>query len=148
MQIFEKGQRQAESADEEVAETLPGDNGTAKADSASQPTVSWFQHARKELVSENFEARGIRRVEPDERHSRKRLGYTQVAVLWFSINLAANNITLGGGYRINLADYIMTLSNGTRYGVGVNFNGTPTGFDINKHKRGLTAIEFLKRVLF
>ncbi|GAB7347379.1 hypothetical protein MBLNU459_g4309t2 [Dothideomycetes sp. NU459] len=43
----------------------------------------------------NLEARGIQRVMPAERHSLRNLGYTQIGVLWFSINLAANNITLG-----------------------------------------------------
>jgi hypothetical protein len=63
------------------------------------------------------------------------------------VPVQANNITLGNGYRINLADYIMTLRNGTRYGTGVNFNGTPTGFDNTKHKRGYSALQLLKRVL-
>lgn len=43
----------------------------------------------------NLEARGIYRVEPSERHSIKKLGYTQIILFWTSINLAANNITLG-----------------------------------------------------
>lgn len=43
----------------------------------------------------NLEARGIHRVEPSERHSIKKLGYVQIALFWTSINLAANNITLG-----------------------------------------------------
>lgn len=49
----------------------------------------------KQLVAYNLEARGIERVEPDERHDLRRLGYAQIAVLWVSFNLAANNITLG-----------------------------------------------------
>ena len=32
---------------------------------------------------------------PHERHSTKDMGFTQIGLLWFSINLAANNITLG-----------------------------------------------------
>ncbi|KAF2151703.1 purine-cytosine permease FCY21 [Myriangium duriaei CBS 260.36] len=43
----------------------------------------------------NLEARGIQRVESSERHSLKNMGYKQVALFWFSINLAANNVTLG-----------------------------------------------------
>lgn len=43
----------------------------------------------------NLEARGIQRVMPNERHDLKSLGFFQIGVLWFSINLAANNITLG-----------------------------------------------------
>ncbi|KAF2656311.1 hypothetical protein K491DRAFT_597182 [Lophiostoma macrostomum CBS 122681] len=56
--------------------------------------VAWKTFERQ-LVAYNLEVRGIQRVEPDERHDLRSLGYTQIAVLWFSINLAANNITLG-----------------------------------------------------
>lgn len=54
-----------------------------------------WKNFERQLVAYNLEARGIQRVEPDERHDLRSLGYTQIAVLWFSINLAANNITLG-----------------------------------------------------
>ncbi|KAF2119674.1 purine-cytosine permease FCY21 [Lophiotrema nucula] len=47
------------------------------------------------LVAYNLEARGIQRVEADERHDLRSLGYAQIAILWVSFNLAANNITLG-----------------------------------------------------
>jgi len=59
---------------------------------------AWRQHMKsfeKQLLAYNFEERGIRRVEPSERHDLRTLGFTQVFILWFSINLAANNITLG-----------------------------------------------------
>jgi hypothetical protein len=49
----------------------------------------------RQLVAYNLEARGIQRVEPDERQDLRLLGYSQVAIMWFSVNLAANNITLG-----------------------------------------------------
>lgn len=49
----------------------------------------------KTMAYYNLEARGIHRVEPSERHSTKDVGYTQIALFWASINLAANNITLG-----------------------------------------------------
>ena len=51
--------------------------------------------AWKRYLTSALESRGIRRVEPHERHSLQSLGYTQAGLLWFSINLAANNITLG-----------------------------------------------------
>jgi hypothetical protein len=47
------------------------------------------------LVSYNLEARGIKRVGDDERLKLGWKAYLQIFVLWFSINLAANNITLG-----------------------------------------------------
>ncbi|PVI02147.1 hypothetical protein DM02DRAFT_523479 [Periconia macrospinosa] len=49
----------------------------------------------RQLAEYNLEARGIQRVEPHERHDLQLLGYRQIIVFWFSINLAANNITLG-----------------------------------------------------
>ncbi|KAH7092634.1 permease for cytosine/purines, uracil, thiamine, allantoin-domain-containing protein [Paraphoma chrysanthemicola] len=49
----------------------------------------------RQLVVYNLEARGIQRVEPNERQDLRLLGYSQVAIMWFSVNLAANNITLG-----------------------------------------------------
>ena len=47
------------------------------------------------LVAYNLEARGIKRVGDDERIKLGWKAYLQIFVLWFSINLAANNITLG-----------------------------------------------------
>lgn len=49
----------------------------------------------KQLVSYNLEARGIQRVEESERIQLSWLPYLQSFLLWVSINLAANNITLG-----------------------------------------------------
>jgi len=69
----------------------------APAQDATPPMkgLSWYHKLEKQLVAHNFESRGIRRVEPDERHDLKSLGSVQAGLLWFSINLAANNITLG-----------------------------------------------------
>ena len=47
------------------------------------------------LVKYNLEARGIQRVEPHETHDLFWKRYLQVFLLWFSINLAAVNTTLG-----------------------------------------------------
>lgn len=80
--------------------------------SKTEPTLPLHEHAasngayenvmsrawktfEKQLVAYNLEARGIQRVEPDERQDLRLLGYSQVAIMWFSVNLAANNITLG-----------------------------------------------------
>jgi len=54
-----------------------------------------WKSLEKKLMVYNLESRGIQRVEPHERHDLRSLGYTQIAMLWVSINLAANNITLG-----------------------------------------------------
>ena len=49
----------------------------------------------RQLIKFNVEARGIQRVEPHERHMVTWKGYASIFILWFSINLAAVNITLG-----------------------------------------------------
>lgn len=50
----------------------------------------------QQLVEYNLEARGIERVAADERMKRLSwVSYLQAFLLWVSINLAANNITLG-----------------------------------------------------
>ncbi|EON67325.1 hypothetical protein W97_06578 [Coniosporium apollinis CBS 100218] len=72
--------------------------GSSPVDGASTTGGQWKTHLKafeRQLVAYNLEARGIQRVEPEERHDLRALGYTQIAILWFSINLAANNITLG-----------------------------------------------------
>lgn len=47
------------------------------------------------LLKYNVEARGIQRVEEYEKHRVTWWAYLQVFVLWTSINLAVNNVTLG-----------------------------------------------------
>ena len=69
---------------------------TGREDSpASNILIRSYKAFERQMASYNFETRGIRRVEPDERHDLKSLGFLQATILWFSINLAANNITLG-----------------------------------------------------
>jgi len=49
-----------------------------------------------QLLEYNLEARGIERVTSDERMKRNSwVSYLQAFLLWISINLAPNNITLG-----------------------------------------------------
>lgn len=93
------------AADEEKSSrmVLAPNEGLPTSERGAQPDVGTFSGRwqaqwkafEKQLVAYNLEARGIQRVEPDERHDLRSLGYAQVAVLWFAINLAANNITLG-----------------------------------------------------
>lgn len=49
----------------------------------------------KTLINYNIELRGIQRVSIEERQPLNKRGLLQIYVLWFSINLAAVNITLG-----------------------------------------------------
>ncbi|KAL8769053.1 MAG: hypothetical protein Q9209_004839 [Squamulea sp. 1 TL-2023] len=42
-----------------------------------------------------LEARGIKRVLPEERHAASGIAYAQMAMLWFSANISANNLAVG-----------------------------------------------------
>ncbi|KAK6435498.1 Vitamin B6 transporter, partial [Oleoguttula sp. CCFEE 5521] len=54
-----------------------------------------WQSFRTAFHRYNLETRGIERVLSEERHDLKKLGFVQIGLLWFGVNLAANNITLG-----------------------------------------------------
>lgn len=55
----------------------------------------YFKPVERVLIRYNVEARGIQRVLPAHRHTTQHLGFTQICMLWVSINLTANNTTLG-----------------------------------------------------
>lgn len=55
----------------------------------------WFHSLERTLIKYNLEVRGIQRVLPQDRQDLTKLDYAQISILWFSINLAAVNITLG-----------------------------------------------------
>ncbi|KAK5134034.1 hypothetical protein LTR08_007039 [Meristemomyces frigidus] len=61
---------------------------------AGKNTSHWKTFERT-LLRYNLEARGIQRVLPEHRHDMQQLGFMQITMLWISINLAANNLTLG-----------------------------------------------------
>ena len=42
-----------------------------------------------------LEVCGIARVPPEERHQASALGYAQMAIIWFSANVTANNLAVG-----------------------------------------------------
>ena len=90
----------------QIMDVEAGDDGD------TQPRIDTFNHEEQDprqngswqaylksfertLVAYNLETRGIKRVEPDERQDISKRGFLQIFVLWFSVNLAANNITLG-----------------------------------------------------
>ncbi|KAE8375618.1 permease for cytosine/purines, uracil, thiamine, allantoin-domain-containing protein [Aspergillus bertholletiae] len=58
--------------------------------------AAYVKKFENQLIEYNLEARGIERVQQHERMKRLTwVSYLQVFLLWVSINLAANNITLG-----------------------------------------------------
>jgi len=80
------------------ASPLPTDEHPAARVDDATPMGRMLQTWRaleRQLASYKLEARGIQRVEAHERQDLRLLGYSQVAIMWFSVNLAANNITLG-----------------------------------------------------
>lgn len=58
------------------------------------PTKFQRWNARIEGLA-GLEARGIMRVLPAERHAPSKLGYAQMAVVWFGANVVANNLAVG-----------------------------------------------------
>lgn len=82
-------------------------------DRGSHPTTAhkatkFESHLRsfeRQLIKYNLEARGIQRVEPHECHVLSWKSYSQIFLMWLSINLAPVNITLG-----MLAPAVYTLS--------------------------------------
>ncbi|TKA75084.1 hypothetical protein B0A55_05596 [Friedmanniomyces simplex] len=83
---------------QEPTSPLEGGSPTAADDRHDGSESGFAKHWRafeRTLVRYNFEARGIQRVLPDQRHDMRQLGFMQILLLWVSINLAANNLTLG-----------------------------------------------------
>lgn len=77
-------------------ETITDDGNTQHWHShVSRRLAGYMKRFEQQLVEYNIEARGIQRVEEQERHALTWVTYLQVFLLWVSINLAANNITLG-----------------------------------------------------
>ncbi|KAL9595592.1 MAG: hypothetical protein Q9219_006356 [cf. Caloplaca sp. 3 TL-2023] len=73
------------ASDENVSETF--------APIPIPPKLSKWNQRIENLAG--LEARGITRVLPEERHEASLLGYAQMAILWFSANVSANNLAVG-----------------------------------------------------
>lgn len=68
-------------------------NGTP---SPAVPVPRSFKYWNTRIESlAGLEARGITRVLPEERHAGSAFGYVQIAILWFSANITANNLAVG-----------------------------------------------------
>ena len=88
----------ADLAEKGIIEPLndsPGPVEKGSHESISHPP-SFLHVLNAKVLSISFlEERGIQRVPEDERYHPSTMGYVQMALLWFSINLTANNIALG-----------------------------------------------------
>ncbi|KAL3450589.1 permease for cytosine/purines, uracil, thiamine, allantoin-domain-containing protein [Aspergillus insuetus] len=70
--------------------------GTDRRGSVPTRLTSCLKKLENQLVEYSLEARGIERVQEHERIPKLTwVSYLQVFLLWMSVNLAANNITLG-----------------------------------------------------
>jgi hypothetical protein len=85
----------AEKIGPNLAPVTSRSNTTDLEADAGHGAMGYMKSFERMLIRYNMEARGIQRVMPEDRHSLSRLGFGQIGILWFSINLAANNITLG-----------------------------------------------------
>lgn len=67
-----------------------------QAEIEERKSSNFFTRLNDRIVGISFlEERGIERVPEDERYTPSLMGYVQMGLLWFSINLTANNIAVG-----------------------------------------------------
>jgi hypothetical protein len=85
-----------------VSSRNSGEKNTLDSSSASAnsppliPVPTRLQRWNNKIESlSGLEARGIARVLPEERHGSSVMGYAQMAILWFSANVTANNLAVG-----------------------------------------------------
>ena len=76
-----------------------------------------------------LEARGITRVLPEEKHGISFMGYAQMCILWFSVNVTVNNLAVGflGPLAFNLGwvDSVLLTVFGCALGsVGTSYTST------------------------
>lgn len=75
---------------------FPVDTSAGRRNPVGSRLGSLLRAFEQQLVEYNLEARGIERVAPEDRMKKLSwMSYLQAFLLWVSINLAANNITLG-----------------------------------------------------
>ncbi len=78
----------------EKGESSPNTTLGSSDDSPHTSTSTLIRWNAKIESLAGLEARGIVRVPPDERYAPSTFGLVQMALLWFSANLTANNLTL------------------------------------------------------
>lgn len=89
-------QMQSPTPDLEQASKAAGLEDTVSAKSSSTPPAGFFANAASRLEALwGFEARGITRVDPADREPASAARDLQIALLWFSANVSANNLIVG-----------------------------------------------------
>ncbi|KAI9928871.1 hypothetical protein ASPWEDRAFT_36686 [Aspergillus wentii DTO 134E9] len=89
---FDSAENPPRTPDYDEENSTRGNNGHP----ATGRIGSYVRKFEQQLLEYNLEARGIERVDEAERMSKLSwVSYIQAFLLWVSVNLAANNITLG-----------------------------------------------------
>lgn len=89
-------EKDIEKAPIDVATATPTSSSIISTHAAKSGVGATLRRWNEKVESlAGLEARGITRVLPDERHEASILGYCQMAFLWFSANVTANNLAVG-----------------------------------------------------
>ncbi|KEF56528.1 uncharacterized protein A1O9_06715 [Exophiala aquamarina CBS 119918] len=113
----------AKAQDQPLSQTLSSTHNFPYDHDRRPDSSLWSSRLRsfeRALLKYNIETRGIQRVEDHEKHRITWLAYLQVFVLWTSINLAINNVTLGmlgpAVYELSFTDSSVCASLGALLG--------------------------------
>src|SRR5271156_6567769 len=102
------------------ANSEPSDNLPTNHDRQTSPPSSKLLAFERTLVKYNLETRGIQRVLEDEKQPSTLLSYIQIFILWVSVNLVVNNVTLGmlgpAVYELSFTDSSLCASLGAFVG--------------------------------
>jgi NCS1 nucleoside transporter family len=102
------------------ANSEPSDNLPTNHDRQTSPPTSKLIAFERTLVKYNLETRGIQRVLEDEKQPSTLLSYIQIFILWVSVNLVVNNVTLGmlgpAVYELSFTDSSLCASLGAFVG--------------------------------
>ena len=93
-QTFQADTSTHSSASAEHGTGLGNDTGVPTAPHIPVPSKLRALNEKIEALN-SLEARGIARVPPEERHEISPLQYAQVAFIWYSANISANNLAVG-----------------------------------------------------
>ncbi|KAL8735385.1 MAG: hypothetical protein Q9166_000930 [cf. Caloplaca sp. 2 TL-2023] len=94
----EKGSRNSDRESPNAKDTMNTTSSFNASDPNSTPPSKLAAYTRdfeRTLIKYNIEARGVRRVLPHECHTVTWRSYLQLFFFWLSVNLAAQNVSLG-----------------------------------------------------
>lgn len=91
---MEPDREKSKATPDSVAFSIP--QSSESLDETDISTLSrYLKSFERMLVRNNVEARGVQRVLPSQRHTTDRLGFIQMFMMWYTINLTSNITTLG-----------------------------------------------------